>query len=183
MASAKLANSTVNQSHRAICNTKATDSPCALAKNNSTVVTRAPTSVTNMTGFLIMWRGLSFLKLSQTAGTMISGSNRERWRAFSDGSYAGCGRDGVIVLVMNSFQRSPRILKQQSGAYYMSWFERMGPKSRLSRDSVFVRASDALVKCRVGFMACAAGVLAARHRRKVPAAQTIATSPSGHAPC
>src|SRR5882724_9385735 len=31
-----------------------------------------------MTGFLITWRGVSLRKLSQIAGRMISGSNRER---------------------------------------------------------------------------------------------------------
>ena len=44
----------------------------------STVVTRAPTSVTNITGFLIMVTGLSFLKASPMAGTMIFGSKMER---------------------------------------------------------------------------------------------------------
>ena len=50
MASAKLANSTVNHSQMAICSTKRTVA-CSLVKNISTVVTTAPTSVTNITGF------------------------------------------------------------------------------------------------------------------------------------
>ena len=44
---------------------------------SSTVVTAAPTSVTNITGFFTMWRGLSFLNESPIAGTTIAGSKRE----------------------------------------------------------------------------------------------------------
>jgi hypothetical protein len=41
----------------------------------SIVVTAAPTSVTNITGFFHMCTGLSFLKLSTIAGMTIAGSN------------------------------------------------------------------------------------------------------------
>ena len=47
-------------------------------KNRSRVVSAAPTSVTNITGFFTMWTGLSFLKLSPIAGMTISGSNNGR---------------------------------------------------------------------------------------------------------
>ena len=47
-------------------------------KNRSSVVTAAPTSVTNITGFFHMWTGLSFRKLSKIAGTTISRSNKGR---------------------------------------------------------------------------------------------------------
>ncbi len=52
MASAKLAKSTVNQSHIDICSGKPTGSPRIGAKISSTVVTTAPTNVTKITGFL-----------------------------------------------------------------------------------------------------------------------------------
>src|ERR1700733_1594476 len=43
----------------------------------SPVVTMAPTMVTNMTGFLIITAGFSFLKESASAGTTMDESNRE----------------------------------------------------------------------------------------------------------
>ena len=55
-----------------------TPSRSAVAKNRSSVVTAAPTSVTNITGFFTMWTGLSLRKLSKIAGTTISRSNRGR---------------------------------------------------------------------------------------------------------
>ena len=42
-----------------------------------TVVRAAPTMVTNMTGFLIIRRGLSFLKASRIAGPAMFQSKRE----------------------------------------------------------------------------------------------------------
>ena len=45
--------------------------------NMRTVVTTAPTSVTNITGFLSIVTGLSFLKDSPMAGTIIAGSKME----------------------------------------------------------------------------------------------------------
>ena len=76
MASAKLAKMTVNQSQREIWATKAIES---LVKSRSSVVSAAaPTSVTNITGFFHMWKGLSFLKLSMIAGMTIAGSNKGR---------------------------------------------------------------------------------------------------------
>ena len=83
IASAKFAKITVNQSQSEICSTKANDSPMRVGKNRSTVVTAAPTSVTNITGFFPMWTGLSFLKLSTIAGMTISGSNSDRLRAWT----------------------------------------------------------------------------------------------------
>ena len=68
IASAKLANSTVNQSHNVICRLKA-KSP--RPRNNSTVVMTLPTSTTNITGLPIMWRGSSLTKESRIARQTI----------------------------------------------------------------------------------------------------------------
>ena len=66
IASAKLANSTVNHSHSG-------DEPgehvrlrasSARSRRNRSVVRTLPTSTTNMTGLRAMWRGSSFAKLS-----------------------------------------------------------------------------------------------------------------------
>ena len=57
MASAKLANSTVNHSHSVICRLKRNAS-CG-CRISSTVVITLPISTTNMTGLPIMLRGLS----------------------------------------------------------------------------------------------------------------------------
>ena len=73
-ASAKLAKSTVNQSQTASCAMKPRS---ADAVKMPTVVSTAPTIVTNMTGFLIIRRGLSFLKASPIAGPAIFQSKRE----------------------------------------------------------------------------------------------------------
>ncbi len=75
MASAKLAKSTVNHSQTAIWPVNAR---LSCEAKISTVVTSAPTSVTNITGLRTMVTGLSFLKASPTAGTMILGSKMER---------------------------------------------------------------------------------------------------------
>ena len=76
MASAKLAKSTVNHNQMEICSTNVA-SECRV-KTRSKVVTAAPTSVTNITGFFHMWTGLSLRKLSKIAGTTISRSNKGR---------------------------------------------------------------------------------------------------------
>jgi len=73
-ASAKFANSTVNQSHTAIC---ATNNVWPGERKASTVQMTAPTSVTNMTGFFTISRGFSFLKASPMAGMRIFGSKTE----------------------------------------------------------------------------------------------------------
>ena len=49
-----------------------------MSRSHISVVSTLPISTTNMTGFLITWRGVSLRKLSQIAGRMISGSNKER---------------------------------------------------------------------------------------------------------
>ena len=53
-ASAKLANSTVNQSQRAICRVKPIGSPRPPEEIIASGGERAPTSVTNITGFFSM---------------------------------------------------------------------------------------------------------------------------------
>src|SRR5262249_5405951 len=84
-------------------------SSCAWAKNVCRVVTTAPTSVTNMTGFFTMCRGSSFLKLSPIAGNIISGSNSDRLRAlsFSYSSDGGAIFDSLMVVVMIISQLKP----------------------------------------------------------------------------
>ena len=76
IASAKFAKRTVNHSQSVICSRKPNDAPCPPVKNR-TVVIAAPTSVTNITGLPTMWRGVSFLKDSPIAETMIAGSKME----------------------------------------------------------------------------------------------------------
>ena len=73
MASAKFANSTVNQSHSVIWRLNA---KLCLPRNNNTVVTTAPTSTTNMTGFFIMVRGSSLTTASPSARRMIFASHK-----------------------------------------------------------------------------------------------------------
>ena len=74
-ASAKLAKSTVNQSQMASCAMKPR-SPAGQVKM-PTVVSAAPTMVTNMTGFLIISRGSSFLNESPMAGPTMFQSKRD----------------------------------------------------------------------------------------------------------
>src|SRR5215471_6536731 len=82
MASAKFANSTVNHSHSVICSVNpARAAPVAKSRSARIVVISAPTSTTNMTGFFIMVRGLSFAKESRMARFTIGGSNSGRARA------------------------------------------------------------------------------------------------------
>src|SRR6266699_4457110 len=64
IASAKLANSTVNQSHRVICKLNLKSEPPL--KSRAVVIT-LPISTTNMTGFPIIFSGLSFRNESQIA--------------------------------------------------------------------------------------------------------------------
>ena len=68
MASAKLAKTTVNHSHKVICRLNLKAEP---PLNNSTVVITLPISTTNMTGLLIIFRGFSLRRASQTAPLTI----------------------------------------------------------------------------------------------------------------
>src|ERR1700678_219806 len=75
-ASAKLANSTVNQSHRMIWKVKPRLSPpVTRSRRKITVVSAATTSTTNITGFLTISRGSSLTKAEPIAGTTIFGSS------------------------------------------------------------------------------------------------------------
>src|SRR5216684_1411177 len=74
-ASAKLANSTVNQSQRLICRAKPQPPwPLTTSRTNRIVVRLATTSTVNMTGFRTIALGLSLRKASMTAGPRIFGS-------------------------------------------------------------------------------------------------------------
>src|SRR6266849_2302190 len=78
MASAKFANRTVNQSHRVICSEKPNPGTWrARFHTSATVVVAAPTSTTNITGFFISVRGLSFKAESQTARPTIPEVQRD----------------------------------------------------------------------------------------------------------
>src|SRR6266705_70653 len=68
IASAKLANSTVNQSHKVICKLNLKSEPPL--KSRAVVIT-LPISTTNMTGFPIIFSGLSFRNESQIARLTI----------------------------------------------------------------------------------------------------------------
>ncbi|MDR8957034.1 hypothetical protein FEP76_05558 [Burkholderia multivorans] len=79
-ASAKFANSTVNQSHSAIARMKpAGASACPVsAAIHSTVVRMLPTYTQNITGLRNCVRGVSFLNDATIAGRTSAGSNMER---------------------------------------------------------------------------------------------------------
>src|SRR5580698_6688598 len=75
-ASAKLANSTVNHSHRMIWKVKPRLAPpVTRSRRKITVVSAATTSTTNITGFLIISRGSSLAKAEPIAGKTIFGSS------------------------------------------------------------------------------------------------------------
>src|SRR5438552_18778494 len=109
MASAKLANRTVNHSQRAICTEKPTPSALRkMSRTTKTVVTAAPTSTTNITGFLITTGGLSLTNDSRIARLTISGSNKGRARTSFFGSSvvssSRTGLGGVRVVAMDQLQ-------------------------------------------------------------------------------
>ncbi len=79
IASARFANSTVAHSHSVICSSKPIDSPVSpvpvtRSRTSNTVVSTAPTSTTNMTGFLIISRGSSLRIASMVALLISAGS-------------------------------------------------------------------------------------------------------------
>src|SRR6266567_8073851 len=75
-ASAKFANSTVNQSQRMIWKVKPRFAPpVTRSRRKITVVSAATISTTNITGFLIISRGSSLTKDARIAGTTILGSS------------------------------------------------------------------------------------------------------------
>ena len=106
IASAKLANSTVNHSQSDTSPAKtfslAVDEP--RSRKNRTVVSTEPTSTTNMTGLRIMVRGLSLTKLSLIACCVMAGSNSFRAaggrRRDLTGRGAAGSRGSVSVEVM-----------------------------------------------------------------------------------
>ncbi len=74
IASAKLANSTVNHSHTAIWPVNNACPPVARSRMNSTVTRRDTTAVTKITGLRISWRGSSLTKASSAARLTRAGS-------------------------------------------------------------------------------------------------------------
>src|SRR5689334_4811011 len=82
MASAKLANRTVNHNQSVIWKVKpAMGAPTARSRAQSTVVMTAPTSTTNITGFFSITRGCSLRNESPIARLTIGGSNNGRARS------------------------------------------------------------------------------------------------------
>ncbi len=79
MASAKFANSTVNQSQIASCSVKLI-SPCpvAMSRASTSVVRMLPTSTTNMTGFRTILRGASLVNDSRAARRTMGASKSGR---------------------------------------------------------------------------------------------------------
>src|SRR5271166_3160354 len=105
MASAKFANSTVNQSQSVICRLKA---KLCFSRNNSRVVTTLPTSTTNMTGFFIMVRGSSLTTASTSARRMIFASHK-LLLFFSAMSYLeGSASEGFACHHQQVFQYGPQ---------------------------------------------------------------------------
>src|ERR1017187_4841067 len=99
MASAKLAKSTVNHSQSEIWKVKPTMSaPVARSRTVRSVVITAPTSTTNMTGFFIMWRGLSFTSASVMARLTMGGSRSGRERDPLRGTIDATSSDGDTVI-------------------------------------------------------------------------------------
>src|SRR6476469_9701355 len=79
IASAKLANRTVDQSHNASWKRKPrSEPPATTSRISATVVNTLPTSTTNMTGFRTMWAGASFTNDSRIARLTMGGSNSGR---------------------------------------------------------------------------------------------------------
>ena len=79
IASAKLANSTVNQSQSVICSVKPRcAAPVTTSRTSTSVVSTLPISTTNMTGFRTMWRGASLMNESRIARRTIGGSKSGR---------------------------------------------------------------------------------------------------------
>jgi len=111
-ASAKLANSTVNQSQRLIWNEKARlPAPVTRSRRNRIVVSADTISTVNITGLRTMIRGLSFLKASPIAGHRIFGSvivaMGIRLRIFSTPR-------GLAVLVVSMVQTFRRAFRRSS---------------------------------------------------------------------
>ena len=103
MASAKVANSTVNHSQIQICSSNPRPAaPVTKSRIRNAVVRAAPTSTTKMTGFFINVTGFSLPNEAPMARRRSSGSNRGRARAIFFGmsdvesSIAG-GITGVVM--------------------------------------------------------------------------------------
>ena len=74
-ASAKVANSTVSHSQKAMATGNPAGTPVARLRIASTVTSAATTSVTKMTGLRMSCAGLSFTNASRAARAMIAPSN------------------------------------------------------------------------------------------------------------
>src|SRR5450755_123217 len=113
MASAKLANSTVNHSHSEIWKVKpATPAPLERSRTVSTVVMTAPASTTNITGFFIMVRGLSFTSASVMARLTMGGSKSGRERDPFLGTIDAKSWDGDMV-VTGILAPQPTLMHQE----------------------------------------------------------------------
>src|SRR5215470_20401706 len=94
MASAKLAKRTVNQSQRVICSSNEKKPMwCVAFQTSWNVVRTAPTSTTNMTGFLAISRGSSLRKESAMARERIALSARDFFRICVTGSIFDASED------------------------------------------------------------------------------------------
>src|SRR5580704_12758409 len=113
--SAKFANNTVNQSQSAICTPNFRPAaPVNTSRTTNTVVSKAPTSTTNITGFFARVTGFNLTKDARTARLTISGSNKGRDRASflgmrdeesSSGGVVGLATGGVVSVDILAPQR------------------------------------------------------------------------------
>src|SRR5580700_2491496 len=130
MASAKLAKTTVNQSHRAIwMPNKVPPAPLNASLTTNTVVKAAPTSTTNITGFFATFTGLSLRNDSPMARRMISGSNKGRARTPRDMSGVDCcslisGLGGSIrgAVTVDILAPYPRLTLKQLAIQHLEMF-------------------------------------------------------------
>src|ERR1700704_726968 len=123
MASAKLANSTVNHSHTTIWNSNSRLwVPVTRSRNRMTVVSAVTTSSTNITGFVIRVRGLSLTKAEPIAGTTILGSSRAE---------TGIRLRNVVVV---SIEVSPSEAGQNSVLLAIARCSTMGPSASAGKN-------------------------------------------------
>src|SRR3954468_6661497 len=115
MASAKLANKTVNQSQREICREKPiAPAPVTRSLTSRMVVSAAPTSTTNITGFLRSVIGFSFTNDARAARPTISGSKRGRERASFFGRSEAGSSWGASGLGVGGAVKADMVLNLQS---------------------------------------------------------------------
>ena len=95
-ASAKVANSTVSHSQKAMARVKPAGSPVTILRMASTVTSAETTSVVKMTGLRMSCVGLSFANASRAAREMIPASNSEMVSALVEAFISHVPKRGVL---------------------------------------------------------------------------------------